>query len=80
MTEVAVERQGGFERDERKKNGQHGYAHDERPALSDAGFDDEVRFDLPDKFLYDHHVLGILNYWLLPAATEVDPSVKIVMN
>ena len=40
---------------------QHRSAEDQRSAVSDAGFYDHIRSDLPDQFLHRHNVLRILD-------------------
>lgn len=40
---------------------EHGGGKDQRAAVGDAGFDDQVWFYVPDDFLHGNHVLGVLD-------------------
>jgi len=42
---------------------EHGGAEDQRAAVGDAGFDDEVWLDLPDEFLHRPYIVRNLNCW-----------------
>ena len=50
-----------FDRVAHIKQRQHGRAENERPAVGDPRFDDEVGLDFPDQFLHGDHVLRVLD-------------------
>jgi len=58
---LGVERGAGLDRFAHVEQGKHGCAQDQRTAVGDARFDDQVGLDLPDQFLHGNHVLRVLD-------------------
>ena len=62
------------------QHGQQGGAEDERAAVGDAGFDDEIGLDLPDQFLHGDHVNGRLDNWPTHAFKVIHVSILERLN